>query len=242
MAGKRMFARDVIGSDGFADMGFEAQALYIHLSMDADDWGFVGAPKRVQRSIGSKPAALAELAEAGFVHMFPSGVLVIMDWWQNNTITESRRKATQYEEELASLTVTDCGSYQLVCEPLANCTQTARKQREDACETPASLVEVSLGEVSLGEVSRGKGKPARHAYGEYSNVMLSDEELEKLKAEFPSDWAERIEQVSAYCASKGKSYKNYLATIRSWARRDGRRKGAARDATVFDAIGAALDA
>lgn len=237
-----MFARDVIGSDGFADMGFEAQALYIHLSMDADDWGFVGAPKRVQRSIGSKPAALAELAEAGFVHMFPSGVLVIMDWWQNNTITESRRKATQYEEELAALTVTDCGSYQLVCEPLANCTQTASKPREDACETPASLVEVSLGEVSLGEVSRGKGKPARHAYGEYSNVMLSDEELEKLKAEFPSDWAERIEQVSTYCASKGKAYKNYLATIRSWARRDGKRKGAARDATVFDAIGAALDA
>lgn len=237
-----MFARDVIGSDGFADMCFEAQALYIHLSMDADDWGFVGAPKRVQRSIGSKPAALAELAEAGFVHMFPSGVLVIMDWWQNNTITESRRKATQYEEELAALTVTDCGSYQLVCEPLANCTQIASKPREDACETPASLVEVSLGEVSLGEVSRGKGKPARHAYGEYSNVMLSDEELEKLKAEFPSDWAERIEQVSTYCASKGKAYKNYLATIRSWARRDGKRKGAARDATVFDAIGAALDA
>lgn len=139
-----MFARDVIGSDGFADMGFEAQALYIHLSMDADDWGFVGAPKRVQRSIGSKPAALAELAEAGFVHMFPSGVLVIMDWWQNNTITESRRKATQYEEELAALTVTDCGSYQLVCEPLANCTQTESKPNEDVCETPASLVEVSL--------------------------------------------------------------------------------------------------
>ena len=240
MAGKRMFARDVIGSDGFADMGFEAQALYIHLSMDADDWGFVGAPKRVQRSIGSKPAAMEELAKAGFVHMF--GVLVIMDWWQNNTITESRRKATQYEAELASLTVTDCGSYQLVCEPLANCTQTASKPREDACETPASLVEVSLGEVSLGEVSRGKGKPARHAYGEYSNVMLSDEELEKLKNEFPSDWAERIEQVSTYCASKGKSYKNYLATIRSWARRDDKRKGAARDATVFDAIGAALGA
>lgn len=232
-----MFARDVIGSDGFADMGFEAQALYVHLSMDADDWGFVGAPKRVQRSIGSKPAALAELSEAGFVHMFPSGVLVIMDWWQNNTITESRRKATQYEAELASLTVTDCGSYQLVCEPLADCTQTASKPHEDACETHASLVEVSLG-----EVSRGK-KTARHAYGEYSNVMLSDEELEKLKAEFPSDWAERIEQVSTYCASKGKAYKNYLATIRSWARRNGdRRKGAARDATVFDAIGAALDA
>lgn len=237
-----MFARDVIGSDGFADMGFEAQALYIHLSMDADDWGFVGAPKRVQRSIGSKPAALAELAEAGFVHMFPSGVLAIMDWWQNNTITESRRKATRYEEELAALTVTDCGSYRLVREPPADCAQTAGRPRGDARETPASPVEASPGEASPGEAGRGKGGPARHAYGEYSNVMLSDEELEKLKAEFPGDWAERIEQVSTYCASKGRAYKNYLATIRSWARRDGKGKGAARDATVFDAIGAALGA
>lgn len=226
MAGKRMFSRDVVGSDGFADMGFEAQALYVHLSMDADDWGFVGAPKRVQRSIGSRPEALRELENAGFVHMFPSGVLVIMDWWQNNTITESRRKATQYEEELAQLTVTDCGSYQLVCESQANCMQSA-------CETPASLYESSSD-----KSSSAKKKPARHAYGLYGNVMLSDDELEKLKAEFPSDWQERIESVSTYCASKGKSYRNYLATIRSWAKRDGeKRKGGSRDAAVFDAIG-----
>lgn len=224
MAGKRMFSRGVVGSDGFADMGFEAQALYVHLSMDADDWGFVGAPKRVQRSIRSRPEALMELEKAGFVHVFESGVLAIMDWWQNNTITESRRKATQYEEELAQLTVTDCGSYQLVCEPHADCMQSA-------CETPASL-----DEVSSVKSSSGKKKPARHAYGLYGNVLLSDEELEKLKAEFPSDWQERIESVSTYCASRGKAYKNYLATIRSWAKRDGK-KGGSRDAAVFDAIG-----
>lgn len=224
MAAKRMFSREVVGSDAFADMSFEAQALYVHLSMDADDWGFVGAPKRVQRSIGSRPEALRELDNAGFVHMFPSGVLAIMDWWQNNTITESRRKATQYEEELAQLTITDCGSYQLVCEPQAN-------RKQSACEMTASSDEVSSDKSSL-----DKKKPARHAYGIYGNVLLSDDELEKLKSEFPSDWQERIESVSTYCASKGKAYKNYLATIRAWAKRDGK-KGGSRDAAVFDAIG-----
>lgn len=62
-------------------------------------------------------------------------------------------------------------------------------------------------------------KEKRHKYGEYNNVLLSDEEMGKLKSEFP-DWKERIERVSAYCASTGKSYKNYLATIRNWARKD----------------------
>lgn len=65
-----------------------------------------------------------------------------------------------------------------------------------------------------------KEKPQRHKYGQYHNVMLSDDEMEKLKVEFPVDWEERIERVSEYCASKGVTYKNYLATIRTWARKD----------------------
>lgn len=63
-------------------------------------------------------------------------------------------------------------------------------------------------------------RETRHKYGEYSNVLLSDTDLAKLKAEFPKDWEERIEQLSAYMASTGKSYKSHLATIRNWARRD----------------------
>lgn len=67
-------------------------------------------------------------------------------------------------------------------------------------------------------------KPKKHKYGEYQNVLLSDEELEKLKNEFPKDWKERIERLSEYCASTGKVYKNYLATIRNWAKRDNKDK------------------
>ena len=63
-------------------------------------------------------------------------------------------------------------------------------------------------------------KPARHKYGEYQNVLLSDDDLNKLQAEFPADWGSRIERLSSYMASSGKSYKNHLATIRNWARRD----------------------
>lgn len=63
-------------------------------------------------------------------------------------------------------------------------------------------------------------KSPRNKHGEYQNVLLSDDDLEKLKAEFPSDWDQRIQRLSEYMASSGKSYKNHLATIRNWARRD----------------------
>ena len=57
-------------------------------------------------------------------------------------------------------------------------------------------------------------------YGEYHNVKLTDEDLEKLKTEFPVDWQERIERLSEYIAEKGDKYKNHLAVIRNWARKD----------------------
>jgi chromosome segregation ATPase len=70
-------------------------------------------------------------------------------------------------------------------------------------------------------------KQTRHKYGYYNNVLFTDADLEKLKAEFP-DWEQRIERLSEYIASTGKSYKNHLATIRAWARKDnqGRTVGA----------------
>lgn len=63
-------------------------------------------------------------------------------------------------------------------------------------------------------------KYIRHKYGEYNNVLLTDEDMDKLKAEFPTDYDSRIENLSMYIASSGKSYKNHLATIRNWARKE----------------------
>lgn len=67
-------------------------------------------------------------------------------------------------------------------------------------------------------------KPVRHKYGEYKNVLLSDEDMQKLQTEFPADWQDRIERLSEYIECSGKSYKNHLATIRNWARKDATQK------------------
>ncbi len=69
-----------------------------------------------------------------------------------------------------------------------------------------------------------KSKPVKHKYGEYNNVLLTDDELQKLKTEY-SDWEERIERLSSYVASTGKSYKSHYATIRNWARKDAEKPG-----------------
>ena len=63
-------------------------------------------------------------------------------------------------------------------------------------------------------------KAVRHKYGQYKNVLLSDDQLAKLKEECPNDWENRIERLSEYMASKGAKYKDHLATIRAWKRKE----------------------
>ena len=63
-------------------------------------------------------------------------------------------------------------------------------------------------------------KPTRHKYGMYKNVLLSDEDYQKLQEEFPHDYSDRIDRLSEYIASTGKSYKSHLATIRAWSRKE----------------------
>lgn len=72
-----------------------------------------------------------------------------------------------------------------------------------------------------GERKKEKGvKEPRHKHGQYQNVLLSDSDMMKLQAEFPDNWQGWIEKVSEYCRGHGKTYADYLAVIRNWARRE----------------------
>ena len=53
MAERRMFTKKITESDAFLEMPSSAQNLYFHLNMEADDDGFVNAPKRVMRTVGA---------------------------------------------------------------------------------------------------------------------------------------------------------------------------------------------
>ena len=63
-------------------------------------------------------------------------------------------------------------------------------------------------------------KPTRHKYGEYSHVLLDDEQLTKLKDKFPSDYKDRIKRLDEYIEMTGKKYKNHYLTIIKWAEKD----------------------
>ena len=113
MAERRMFAKTIIDSDAFLDMPLSAQCLYFHLSMRADDEGFLNNHKKIQRMIGASDDDLKILLAKNFIIAFESGVIVIKHWKIHNYIRADRLTKTNYEEERKMLSVKDNGSYTL---------------------------------------------------------------------------------------------------------------------------------
>ncbi len=244
MAQRRMFAMTIIDSDAFLDMPLSAQALYFHLSMRADDEGFINNPKRIQRAIGASDDDMKLLNAKNFVIRFGSGIVVIKHWRIHNYIRGDRLKGTVYAEERKMLDVKGNGAYTIkpeltrieddradICQSnvshLSDKCQSNVSQMTDACPANVSIGKDSIDKVSIGEVKEinararvREKKPVKHRYGEYKNVLLTDEELEKLKERFPQDWERRIEDLSLGIESKGYKYKSHYAAILSWARRD----------------------
>lgn len=218
MAERRMFAKTIVTSDAFLDMPPTARSLYMLLCVMADDDGFVNAPRSIMRMSGATEDDMKLLIAKRFVLIFESGVVVIKHWRIHNLIQKDRYKETKYLEEKSLLALDENNAYTEADTPMY-----------PKCIQPVSNPEpqVRLGEDSIGKSRVGEGKeeaqppkPSRHKYGMYKNVLLSDEEYQKLQEEFPHDYTDRIERLSEYIASHGKKYKSHLATIRSWARKD----------------------
>lgn len=115
MAERRMFTKKITESDAFLDMPTSSQALYFHLSMNADDEGFINAPKRIQKTVGASDDDMKILLAKSFIIAFETGVIVIKHWKMHNYIQNDRFKPTDYKEERAMLSVKSNKAYTLGC-------------------------------------------------------------------------------------------------------------------------------
>ena len=150
MAERRMFSKKITMSDAFLEMPDSAQNLYFHLSMDADDDGFVGNPKGIMRLVRAKDDDMKLLVAKSFVLPFQSGVVVIKHWRINNLIRSDRYKPTTYTEERAQLTIKDNGAY-------------TEKNEVDTAGIPSDTrwyPQDRIGKVRLGKDSENAPAPA----------------------------------------------------------------------------------
>lgn len=141
MSNRRMFSNDIVDTDCFLDMPISARALYFHLGMYTDDEGFVKNPRRLTLSVGCSNDDLRILADKGYIIPFPSGVVVITDFFTHNTIRKDRKKETLFKAERMCLQLNN-GRYELVnagskiaCQPSDNQMATIPQPNDNQVET-----------------------------------------------------------------------------------------------------------
>lgn len=174
-----------------------------------------------RRPMSTVRLALTTFESFGMIAIV-NGTITIPNWEKHQSIDaverykeQTRERVASYRQRQKAIAAENSSVTQSNVTRNVTCNVTC-----NADVTPCNAVEEDIDkdiEEDIKEID--KEKPTRHKYGEYQNVLLSDEDFEKLKTEF-LDWSDRIERLSAYMASTGKSYKNHLATIRNWARRD----------------------
>ena len=154
MAERRMFTKKITDADEFISLPSSTQALYLHLTMSADDDGF---NNQVQMAIFKAHASVDDLRlllAKRFIIQFDNGVIVIKHWRMANALRKDRYIATAYQEELKMLKIKDNGAYSLDgCQMVAN-------GLPDGCQMVAvgkdSIEENSIGENSIGNTSCGE--------------------------------------------------------------------------------------
>ena len=225
MAERRMFAKTIIDSDAFIDMPLSTQALYFHLSMRADDDGFINNPKKIMRMIGASEDDYKVLCLKRFIIPFDSGIVVIKHWKIHNYIQKDRYKPTVYTEEKASLTSKDNGVY-------TECIQIGDTGK-------VSKVEYSIGQYSVVEgsgngytdngnetdenVDKNVDNSFEYVGGQLGKgvVILTNAQRDKLLDDLGMDaFNYYVDKLSTFILSKDAKVGNHYQTIRKWAEED----------------------
>lgn len=126
-------------------------------------------------------------------------------------LKKSGNLAIKTSNHFSIISINNYDKYQLDNKRLANESQTIDKQL--ACQSQQYNKE------QLKTINNNNKENKKRKYGQFNNVLLSDDEYNKLKERF-NDYNDKIENLSGYIASKGDKYKNHYATILNWARKE----------------------
>ena len=232
MAQKRMFDKDIINTDKFADMPLSATGLYFLLGMEADDRGFV-SPRRIMRAQGGSEDDLKILIAKGFLIYFESGVVVITDWKKNNWLDSRRIKETEHLEELARLDIVNNRyidfAKQVLSDGLADAKLIDKKGAKNGikpllsgclADAPHLLRQYSIEESSIEEY-RGVYDTSNDDRQTDYTFNYIDKEIDALYQEFGEIIVNRtMRRLNAFESKIGKKVKDPAFTMKKWILED----------------------
>lgn len=207
MSQRRMFSNRIANSARFLQMPSEAQLLYFHLCLRADDDGIVEAYPII-RLLGTAPDACQLLLEKKFVKQLNEDqVIVITDWLEHNTIRADRKVDSIYKHLLPSDVKT------IEAKPRSDVENNTKRIGGQSTD---GISKVKLGKVKIIKKDAVLEKP-QASMNYLKNIPEDDlKEIGKKYSVSRSCILARAEDVIDYCEAKGKTYKDYKAALRNF--------------------------
>ena len=218
MAERRMFSKTIVDFVMIRGTPRSTQALYFHLSMRADDDGFLNNAKKIQRVVGASEDDLKLLIMKRFVIEFEEGIIVIKHWRMNNYLRKDRYTPTVYQDELSMLDVKENGAYTLMA--------TAGIPDGNHCETQVRLGKDSIGKVSI-DTTCPEPVPAPDrkqvislTLNDKSEFWIYGDQVEQWSELFPAvDVMQELRKMKSWLdsnPSRRKTQKGILRFVNSW--------------------------
>lgn len=219
MAERRMFTKKITDDDHFLNLSSPAQALYLHLSMNADDDGFCNQITASMFKAHASVTDLEALLKNRYIYQFDSGVIVIKHWRMANALRKDRYTPTAFKNEMAMLKVGENGAYKL---PDNN--DMVAERLPNGCR----LVAERLPQVSIGKVSIDKNNKNNISCNGNSIIEV----LSKKEMWFESFWEiypkhqdkKKAKQKFLKACTNEKEYKAIMDGLRNvlpvWAKKD----------------------
>lgn len=95
----------------------------------------------------------------------------------------------------------------------------ADKKSKNVCKKDKNADKIEQSKVKESKVKKSKVKEEKKKYGDYGNVLLTDNEYNALRMNV-DDYQNKIKDLDYYIGSTGREYKSHYMTILSWSRRD----------------------
>ncbi len=205
MAQKRMFDKTITNSDEFIEMPDSSQNLYFHLSMNADDDGFVNNWKSIMRMTGHKEDDLKVLISKQFIIPFETGVIVIRHWRINNYLRNDRYTETKFKDEKSQLYTDKNLVYQLYTDGIPR----IEENRIEENRIEENRIEENRQEINIYDFIENN----------YQRSLSSLEitKIDEWEKEFSIDMLKRAIEISVM--SRKQSFQYVEGILRNWRSR-----------------------
>lgn len=207
MGNRRMFTKKITDDDRFVTLPSSAQALYLHLSMSADDDGFCNEVTASMFKAHATTADLEMLLERKYLYQFDDGVIVIKHWRMANALRKDRYTPTTFQEDLAKLKLDENGAYTTSggsgCRLVANCLPQDKLSK-------VKLSKDKLSKEKEKEKERNQIPPTLEMVKNYCEERMNNVDAEKFYDFYES---------KNWFVGKNKM-KDWQASVRTWERSD----------------------